>query len=150
MDEKVARKVGEIKAFTEMGFDFFVRAKETLLKKLNINYLETLLENFKVQKDEIEKLTLYSSFKEVIDTKAEKTKDKIYKMQNLYIGDEWDNPTEVLEWLGFFEGAAIVHFNLVQGYGEKYKDSNLKHLSEKGVSLHSNLLKEVSEIVKNS
>jgi len=54
----------------------------------------------------------------VIDTtlaKATATEEKLKKMRDLYVADQWDNATELMEWSGFFEGAAIVHWALMRG-----------------------------------
>lgn len=43
------------------------------------------------------------------DAKLDKTINKLTTMMELYIGDDWDNPIEVLEWLSFYAGAAAAH-----------------------------------------
>jgi hypothetical protein len=54
---------------------------------------------------------------DVFTRKRAKTDTKITGMMESYIGDEWDNDFEVLEWCGFLLGAGIVHAALVEGLG---------------------------------
>lgn len=45
--------------------------------------------------------------------KLERTVAKLTSMMEVYIGDSWDDPLELLEWSGFFFGAAQIHWTLV-------------------------------------
>ena len=46
---------------------------------------------------------------EIFAAKAAKTTSKLTAMMELYVGDEWHNPTEVLEWCSFYAGAGAAH-----------------------------------------
>jgi hypothetical protein len=63
----------------------------------------------------------------VVVTKANGTGTKLMKMRDIYIADQWRKPSEIAEWLGFFEGAAYVHWNLVDGAGESTHVKDLKN-----------------------
>lgn len=49
------------------------------------------------------------AMKPVFDDKVNKTTNKLNSMMELYIGEKWDDPIEVLEWSSFFAGAAAAH-----------------------------------------
>lgn len=51
----------------------------------------------------------------VFEDKYERTVVKITGMMEMYIGSEWDNDIEILEWCGFHLGAGLVHAALIQG-----------------------------------
>jgi hypothetical protein len=76
--------------------------------------------------------------------KADKTAAKLMQMRDLYVGDQWDNATELMEWSGFAEGASIVHWALVRGCAEGLNDENLLTLAEEAVNWHYELI-EMSE-----
>ena len=61
-------------------------------------------------------------------------------MRDMYVGDQWDNTTELLEWSGFFEGAAVVHWALVRGAAEGMNDETLMTLAEEGKNYRYELL----------
>jgi hypothetical protein len=45
----------------------------------------------------------------MFEAKTHKTVRKLTDMMELYIGDEWHNPVEVLEWCSFYAGAGAAH-----------------------------------------
>lgn len=53
--------------------------------------------------------------REAFEAKLAKTTEKLTSMMELYVGDEWDNPVEVLEWSSFFAGAAAAHCAVTDG-----------------------------------
>lgn len=81
----------------------------------------------------------------VIDTtleKAKKTEEKLRTMRELYVAHQWDNATELLEWSGFFEGAAIVHWALVRGAGESLNNEQLITVANEAIGYHYELLEK--------
>jgi hypothetical protein len=76
---------------------------------------------------------------EALESEAQKTAEKISSMRDLYIGSEWENPSEVFEWWGFFGGSAIAHWNLVKGIAEELADDKLVQLSYEAIAYHENL-----------
>ena len=72
--------------------------------------------------------------------KLEATGTKLRAMRDLYVGDQWHNATELLEWSGFFEGAAIVHFALVRGVAMELDNSDLLNLVNEAIDFHYQIL----------
>jgi hypothetical protein len=52
---------------------------------------------------------LDSADRELYQSKTAKTIQKLTSMMELYIGDDWDDPIEVLEWCSFYAGAGAAH-----------------------------------------
>ena len=82
------------------------------------------------------------------EAKIQGTGVKLRSMRDLYVGDEWENPTELAEWSGFFEGAAVVHWAIVLGAAEGTGNSSLKETAEKAIELHHELLHSAKEFLK--
>lgn len=113
-NEKAVKKLAEVAAFCTL-FD-------TLDNKTDGAFKTTILKTPNSW-EELEGIDLTAhvpdEHKTVFDKKLDSTISKVEGMMNAYIGDEWDNPVEVLEWSGFHLGAAIVHLALVQGYAKQ-------------------------------
>lgn len=141
MNEFSAKKLGEGLAFAsvsnktfEKGYEgfrkLFMDVKLDTLKKENTEHYEKLLNIVKDLK--VENITI---------PKASATEEKLLSMRDLYVKDEWDNPTELCEWLGFFEGAAVVHFTLIKGIAESLANKTLEVLADQAIISHEELLK---------
>ena len=80
--------------------------------------------------------------------KAETTKEKLRHMRDYYVGSEWHDSAEMLEWSGFFIGAAIVHWKLVEGVSEVMEDGDLKGLALEAIGFFERVLGKVNEAIK--
>ena len=136
MNEFTSKKLGEVLAFTNQGLELLDRADAALGQAFDSKILNSLKVDLLDQQEKLKKLA-----NDIMLDKAGKTGDKLRGMAETYIGDEWDNPTELLEWLGFFEGAALVHWQLVLGAVEG--EAELSQLAQAGLKLHESMLKEV-------
>jgi hypothetical protein len=144
MNEFVAKKLGEVLAFNNVGNDTLARGKSALIEALGEEKYMDMEEKNRIHGEAVIKVATEAR---VIDTtlaKAEKTEEKLKKMRDLYVGDQWDNATELFEWGGFFEGAAIVHWNVVKGAAQALNLSDLLILCEEGINWHYEVL-EISE-----
>ena len=56
------------------------------------------------------------------------------------VGPTWLNATEILEWSGFFEGAAVVHWALVRGAAQGLNHEGLMILAEEAVNWHYEMI----------
>lgn len=148
MNEFTAKKLGEVLAFAVVGKEIFEQGKEALTTVLTAEGVTKDTDSAQLHADAIKALAEEEGVSDTTISKSHKTGDKLRAMLDLYVGDQWDNPAELLEWLGFFEGAALVHWKLVEGAGEALGDSKLKDLAATGVSFHQNLLMQVSASIK--
>ncbi len=137
MNDFVAKKLGEVHAFSLIGVECGERAGDALQRALGTDS-DTL-------KAELDVFAGVAAGKgnEVTTAKSEKTCDKLRGMMEAYIGDEWDNPVEILEWLSFFCGAAAAHWSLVAGAGNAIGDSELQQSAEQAKDYYLDKLNTV-------
>jgi hypothetical protein len=144
MNEFTAKKLGEVLAFCTVGIETIQKAGKPFSDMVSDEFVAEYIEKNTVHAEELKALAAIGEKSEVTLTKHERTADKLRKMRELYIGDQWENPVEVLEWLGFFEGAAQVHWALVQGAGKIMESDALIALAAEGEEVHHQFLEKVS------
>jgi len=147
INEFVAKKIGEVVAFSEVGAETFEKGKESFESVLGKEKVAEIIESHKSKGEKLKEM-ISGSAKEIMLKKVEGTGKKLRHMRDYYVANEWDNTAELLEWSGFFEGAAIVHINLVIGAAEKINNSELMKLMNERKETHSNILDEVLKGIK--
>ena len=147
MNEFVAKKIGEVLAFTVVGNDTINQGRNALMAELGIEVLQDMEDKNNLHGAQLRNIAEEWGVLDTTLAKAEKTAEKLKKMRDLYVADQWDNATELFEWSGFFEGAAIVHWGLVRGAAQTLNHEVLLTLAEEAVTTHYELLeKMVSEL----
>lgn len=101
---QLAKKLGEVLAFALVGQELLERAGKAGETAFGAS-VKDMQKGFDKQVSASEKIA--------DQAKTERTVKKLRSMMEQYIGDEWDNPTEILEWSGFYLGSAGVHWSLV-------------------------------------
>lgn len=144
MNEFVAKKLGEVLAFSRIGKECAERAGNAFDEALG-EQAQTLVESMNSLADKVDGLA-----NDITTAKAAKTTAKLRGMMEAYIGDEWDNPTEILEWLSFFLGAAAAHWALIQGAAQAIGDKDLAQTAELAVDLYSDYLETVKTNLQDS
>ena len=69
---------------------------------------------------------------ELLENKAVRTKDKLAKMRDLYLGEKWNDTGELFEWFSFFEGASYGHWMVIKGLAETSEDTAMAELAAVG------------------
>jgi len=144
MNDFVAKKLGEVLAFTNVGNDTLTRGRAALVVSLGEEKVADMEDKNRIHGEAVIKIATEHKMIDTTLAKAEKTEAKLKSMRDLYVGDQWDNATELLEWSGFFEGAAIVHWALVKGCAQTLNAEDLLLLSEEAINWHYESL-EISE-----
>lgn len=147
MNEFTAKKLGEVLAFCRVGLETFERGNDALTQGLGGD-IQSLIEDLQNQASQIESLAQEAGVEHITLPKSEATGTKLRSMRDLYVGDEWDNPAELLEWSGFFEGAALVHWALVVGAADAVEHETLQNLAEDGRDFHQDLLERVTDCLE--
>lgn len=147
MNEFTAKKLGEVLAFAEVSIDTFEKGHDAMISVLSTDMVETVVSECQIHIDAIKKIAEQSGQQSVTLKKSEATILKLRAMRDLYVGEQWDNGTELLEWSGFFEGAAVVHWALVRGCAEQTENSDLIELSLSATNLHHKILHNAGEIL---
>jgi len=110
MSEKVIKKMAEVRAFVNLASKIIENSDGSLKERFEdvAQMLEAIGEtpNYVVEDE---------TLKTVFEEKQARTFAKLEKMMDLYVGDEWDNPVEVLEWLSFYSGSASAHASFTLG-----------------------------------
>lgn len=140
MNEFTGKKLGEVLAFCEVGEETFKMGVEALTEKLGAEFVTDYIERSNMYFESVKKFANDGGVGEVATMKLEATGTKLRAMRDLYVGDQWHNPTELLEWSGFFEGAAIVHFALVRGVAMELDNSDLLNLVNEAIDFHYQIL----------
>jgi hypothetical protein len=141
MNEKVSKKIGEAYAFSMVLQDLNNKVPE-VLKELLSELSESINEATNLQISKFDEIVEQARTTDIVKSKAEKTSAKITNMGEFYVGDDWDDSAEVLEWFSFFVGAAIIHWQLILGCGRELENEELISVSEEGVKYFESLLSE--------
>ena len=144
MIEKTAKKVGEAYAFAHVLQETFIQNKE-IMAELFGKYAKNILEVTETQKQDLQKISEDAGMDGVVLPKAEKTGIKITKMGEMYVGDDWDDIAEVLEWMSFFVGGAIVHWQLISGSSEKMENEEFGSIAGIGTEYYVSLMEQLRD-----
>ncbi len=150
MNEFCAKKLGEVLAFEYIGKATFSRGKEALSTLFSQGIIEHVNATYDDFISRIEDIAQRKNVSDVTLPKKDKTLAKLSQMQELYVGDQWNNAIELSEWSGFYEGAAIVHWELVLGMSLKLKDNELEHLALIAIRFHNDSLKVFSDKLREN
>jgi len=142
MNEKITKKIGEAYAFAQVLETTFV-ANESVMTQLLGTAAGTVAASASEQKAALHAICDAAETTDVLLPKVEKTAEKITKMGEMYVGDDWDDAAEVLEWMSFFVGGAIVHWQLIAGAGAAMDDEMLTDAATSGVVYYEALLSEL-------
>jgi hypothetical protein len=144
MNEKVAKKIGEAYAFAQVLHDTY-QSNESVMQDLFAGHAADITNTAMSQIDALRTISENAGMEDVVLPKADRTGAKISNMADMYVGDEWDNPVEVLEWMSFFVGGAIVHWQLIAGSGEAMGHQELFELASNGAQYYSDLMEQLRE-----
>ncbi|MES2223635.1 MAG: hypothetical protein V4469_01735 [Patescibacteria group bacterium] len=158
MNEFTAKKIGEVLAFAKVGNETITKAMSVFGQIFSKAEIDGFIARNNAHQEALIAFAKAQNVSEIVLPKSEKTGTKLIAMRDAYVGDEWDNPSEVFEWWGFFGGAALAHWNLVKGVGETLNDDVLTALAFDAIGFHeslydasSGLLSEIGrEKAKNS
>ena len=138
MTEKAAKKIGEAYAFAQVLTDTFTSNIEVMTELFG-DHAEGILEVTRVQKEELSDIAEGSGMAEIVLQKAERTGGE------MYVGDDWDDVAEVLEWMSFFVGGAIVHWQLIAGSAAEMDHDHFGNIAGVGTEYYASLMTQLRE-----
>ncbi|MCA9397554.1 hypothetical protein KC573_01890 [candidate division WWE3 bacterium] len=141
--EQAARKIGEVLAFSEIGLDLLERGETALENVFEADFLDDCTESFETQKEDLLRIASKLDVEQIVLDKADSTKNKVFSMQELYLKGEWDDAVEVLEWMGFFEGGALVHWGLIKGVADTHRIGQLTTVAEDALDFHQEFVRQI-------
>jgi hypothetical protein len=148
MNQFSAKKLGEVLAFARGGLYILKNGQAALEKIFGAAFIQASTKMTMDQQKQIGEFAEHNQVLDAVNTKADRTEEKLKQMQDLYLQDKWDDESELLEWMGFFEGAALVHWKLVEGVAQYTDDSALPKLARAGLMMHQDLLFKIAEAIR--
>jgi hypothetical protein len=142
MNEKITKKIGEAYAFAQV-LETTYTANELVMTELLGASASTVVSTAAEQRAALHAICDAAETTDVLLPKVEKTAEKITKMGEMYVGDDWDDSAEVLEWMSFFVGGAIVHWQLIAGAGAAMDDEMLTDAATSGVVYYQELMDQL-------
>ena len=142
MNEKITKKVGEACAFAQV-LEATYQANEVVMKELLAEHASTLVKTTGSQMTALKSICDEAGTVSILGPKVEKTADKITRMGEMYVGDDWDDSAEVLEWMSFFVGGAIIHWQLIAGAGTEMGHTALNRVASSVVLYDEGLIEQL-------
>lgn len=142
--------MGEVLAFAKFGEDTMKKGEKAMTDAFGEPFVKEFFENNQNHIDVLYEIANAADMQTVMCDKSAKTFEKFEKMRDVYLHDEWDDAVEIMEWLGFFEGAAIVHWSLVSGLSKKQENEKLHALCVKAQKMHEELFETITETITTS
>ncbi len=150
MNQYLTNKVGEVLAFAQVGSETLGKGKEALESVFRQEDLKVFYNAGEEHAEKIREICQEAGILEQAQDKASSTGNKLRSMRDLYLKDEWEDPAEILEWLGFFEGAAIIHWALVEEGAKESESNGLQDLAEQGLEYHRDLFTHVEKAIRST
>ena len=142
MNEKVAKKIGEAHAFARVLSTTF-SSNKSVMSELFGDYAPAILDVTAGQRSDLGAIAGKYEMSDIVLPKSERTAAKITTMGEMYVGDDWDDVAEVLEWMSFFVGGAIVHWQLIAGSAEVMQDEELLSIAQTGTGYYADLMSQL-------
>jgi hypothetical protein len=139
MNEKVAKKIGEAYAFSQVLIELY-RKTSSVFNELLESHTATLTHTASEQITQLNIVAEAGGMGDVVREKATRTGEKITEMGEFYVGDDWSDSAEVLEWLSFFLGAAVIHWQLIAGAAQELSDDSFERTARDGAAYYAALL----------
>ncbi len=149
INEFTAKKLGELVAFARVGNETVKKGLAAFTTILGGEDLASVQEINERHERTIFLMAEEFGVVSIVETKADATADKLRTMRDLYVKEQWDNATELSEWSGFFEGAAIVHWSLVEGAGQGGGHPKVEEMARDAKVFHEERLRDYEVFLKN-
>lgn len=147
MNTFVSKKLGEVLAFARVGTDTLDKARG-LTKILEEEGLNSAREGLESLESSIISLPSLGDGDQDMDASSAESERTILDMRDTYIDGEWNEASEVLEWMGFYAGAAIVHWQLLAGAAAAMEDTDLAELCDTALDFYGSLFISDEELLR--
>lgn len=141
MNKFIAGKMGEVLAFARIGADTLTKGKKGFAKMLKKSEIQFIGRFFKTLEAQVLILAKEEGAVAGVEKEAAKAQKKVTTMRNTYIGRKWDETDELLEWMGFYTGAALVHWYLIAGAAKASRLTDLLESQQRGNRLLPKLVR---------
>ncbi|MES3005371.1 MAG: hypothetical protein V4664_00275 [Patescibacteria group bacterium] len=148
INEFTAKKLGEVVAFARLGTETSKKGLAAFTSIMSAEEIKDMQDTNDRHERSLFLMAEEFGVADIVEKKADVTTDKLRAMRDMYVKDQWDNSAEISEWSGFFEGAAIVHWALVEGAAEGGRHESLRILAADAKAYHENKLKMFESFLK--
>lgn len=150
MDPFLIKKLGEAFAFTRAFRDTLQKGKKGFSKIIEKKEFESLLSKNEAHIGSIMRIVAEHDIDEEVRERAARMEEKLNKMRSVFLPREknFSDPLEVSEWMGFFEGAAYMHWVVVKDEADDKGADKLSVLSGKAADFHETMLSKIASYVK--
>jgi len=151
MKKSFVQKLGEILAFSQRGVEIYQKNRSPLQAALDPTEIDNVIhKNQEISNKLVETLKKSPDAADATETemqeKAEKSIKKFKAMEDVYLEGSKE-PAEVMEWLGFFEGSAMVHFSLVHDMAKEEKLDDFAGIAKDGEKFHHDTLHKIRKSI---
>ncbi len=136
-------------AFARIGSDTLEKGKESFLKMLDQGGFSNMEKTFKDLEKKVREIAKEQDVEKEVEKESEETEKKVTEMRDTYIDGKWNQESEVLEWMGFYTGASLVHWKLISGAAESMKFEELMTVSRQAIGFYNNLFVSDEQTLKN-
>ena len=139
MNEFIQRKLGEVVAFARIGSDTMTKGEEGFSKILSEEDIEDLKRTFNDLENRLLSIAESEDVLSEVEADSRETEEKVLSMRDTYISEKWDDESELLEWMGFYNGAALVHLHLIYGAAETLGFEELLFIARDALEFYQSL-----------
>jgi hypothetical protein len=139
MNTFLANKLGEVLAFARSGVESLEMGKQGLMTLLSEELIDNAQDELQMLEESVAKVAQEAHDATEVEESATRTQEKIRDMRDRYLDGSWENPGEVLEWMGFSTGAALVHWYVLAGAARAHNNEDLKTVSDKAIQFYTSL-----------
>lgn len=148
MNQFTAKKIGEVLAFSRVDIQTFEKGQNALVQVFGPREVARHIKDCLSCEVKLETVAPNNKFNEIIIKQAASAGRKLQKLRDVYLESEWNNSIKLLEWLGLFQGAAIVRWSIVHGAAQKLKLDSLLMMAESAMDMHETMLDQVSLAIR--
>jgi hypothetical protein len=141
----VAKKLGELLAFAQISQEI---AEKTAQYGDGVFPMQKMKDTHAAYEKRLVATAQLSEITTQVQEQGAKSKEKIAAMQNTYLQEKWEDKEEVFEWLGFFIGAHLIHWSLVQDLAKEAGMAELEEFSRQAESFEKELLEQLAGAIK--
>lgn len=131
--------MGEVLAFARIGTDTMEKGEDGFSKLLSEGDIEDLKRAFNDLEHRIMAVAEADNALEEIEADSHAPEEKVLVMRDTYIGENWDDESDLLEWMGFYVGASLVHWHLIYGAAEALGFEELLAVARDAVDFYRTL-----------
>lgn len=146
MREFGARRLGNVLGIERVGLDTIEKAREVFDEVFGNDKTSRMVLAMRHHAELLDRIIIDSGVSENSINESNLFINKLFQMRDLYVNDAWNSPVRISEWIGFFNGAALIHWKILRGVAEKEENDELKELSLKCLGFYEEGLNSLSNI----